>query len=434
MRSKVSRVQERGQIAVLGTFTIIVLLGFAALAIDGSMLYVQRRMAQNAADTASMAAVLAMSQGYSGAQIKYIAMEKAKKNGFDNADPQTEVIVNWPPKSPNTYAGNANYIQVFITGTVDSAFAHFVYNGPLQVTVEAVAHARLEEDFAPGYAIFGASLDACRTLRFDGTPTLGLTGGGSIVSNSLASCGCDSSGGSGVKDGSAQIAVYEGGNILISGCWQQNGGSGSVAPIPITGLPQQSLPEAPIPDCAGMTDFGEVKINNSGGIAAPGLYESLSFTSQAVATMQAGMYCIYGMNDSGWGFQTVGQANLVGDGIMIYLTENAGGFSSSGGTQIYINASDSLQDASGNEWAGMLIYSHPLNTNELILTGTSDSWYVGSIYAYSSPCTAAGTDGGVALQTQLICDTIRITGTGDILVDYDMAKNYHLPDAVELTN
>jgi len=434
MRTKARRVQERGQITILNAFAIIVLLGFAAVAIDGSMLYVQRRLAQNAADTASLAAVLAMTQGYSGAQMKYIALEKAKDNGFDHAGQGTEVVVNWPPKAPNAYAGNANYVQVFITGTVNAAFAHFVYDGPLQVTVEAIAHARLNEDLAPGYAIFGASLDACRTLRFDGTPILALTGGGSIVSNSLANCGCESTGGSGVKEGSAEVAVYEGGDILISGCWQNNGGSGSIAPIPITGLPQQSLPEAPIPDCTGMTDFGEVKINSSGGTTAPGLYESLTFTSQAVASMQAGMYCIYGMNDSGWGFQTIGQANVVGDGIMIYLMENAGGFSSSGGSQIYINASSLLQDASGNDWAGMLIYSHYLNSNEIILTGTSDSWYEGSIFAYNSHCTGQGTDGGVALRTQLICDTIRITGTGDITVDYDMSKNYHLPDAVELTN
>ena len=414
-------------------FAVIVLLGMAALAIDGGMLYLQRRMAQNAADAASLAGALAIAQGYGSDQIEYIVFERVKDNGFDASGSETSVVVNWPPIFPSPYAGNSNYIQVSITENIASAFAHFVYSGPLAVTVEAVAHARVHEDLAPGYAIFGASLDECRTLSFDGTPTLELTGGGSIVSNSNASCGCDATGGSGVKDGSAEVTVYHGGNIMIAGCWQHNGDSGSISPIPVTGLPQQSVPAPPIPDCSDLDDYGAVKVKNFETIL-PGKYESLSFTSQSSATMSPGLYCIYGKNESNWGFQTIGQAKLFGDGVMIYLMEEAGGFSSSGGSQIFVNASDTLTDASGNEWAGMLIYLHPGNSSEVILTGTSDSWYVGSIYALASHCTGQGTDGGVALQTQLICDTIRITGTGDIDINYDMSKNYHLPDAVELTN
>jgi hypothetical protein len=424
---------ERGSSALLIAFGLVVLLGFAALAIDGGMLYVERRFAQSAADSASLTGALALTQGYTGAQLEYIILESAKENGFDNADPGTTVVVNWPPVPPNPYAGNSNYIQVSVTGTVNSSFAHFVYSGPLEVTVEAVAHARIHEDLAPGYAIFGANLDACRTLRFDGTPTLDLTGGGSIVSNSNANCGCDASGGSGVKDGSGEITVYEGGDIKVAGCWQHNGGSGSVSPIPVTGFPQQSLPEPPLPDCSELEDYGEVKVKSVETIL-PGKYDSLTLTSQAIVTMTPGMYCISGKNDSNWGFQSIGQATIFGDGVMIYLMKEAGGFSSSGGSQIYVNASDLLTDPSGNDWAGMLIYLHPENSNEVILTGTSDSWYEGSIFAFDSHCTAQGTDGGIALRTQLICDTIRITGTGDIDVDYDMSKNYHLPDAVELTN
>ncbi len=424
---------QHGSSSLLMAFAVVVLLGMAALAIDGGMLYLQRRMAQNAADAASLAGALAIAQGYGGAQIEYIVIERSKENGFDNADSNTAVVVNWPPHFPSPFAGNSNYIQVVITGHVDSAFAHFVYSGPLAVTVEAVAHARVHEDLAPGYAIFGASLDECRTLSFDGTPTLELTGGGSMVSNSNASCGCDDTGGSGVKDGSAEVTVFHGGNIMIAGCWQHNGESGSISPIPVTGLPQQSVPAPPIPDCSDLDDYGAVLVKNVETVL-PGVYESLTFTSQSIATMSPGLYCINGKNESNWGFQTIGQAKLIGDGVMIYLMEDAGGFSTSGGSQIYVNASDTLTDASGNDWTGMLIYLHPENSNEVILTGTSDSWYVGSIYALASHCSGEGTDGGVALNTQLICDTIRITGTGDIDINYDMSKNYHLPDAVELTN
>lgn len=188
-------------------FAVVVLLGIAALAIDGGMLYLQRRMAQNAADAASLAGALAIAQGYGSDQIKYIASERAKENGFDASGPDTSVVVNWPPVFPSPYAGNSNYIQVSITGTVASAFAHFVYSGPLAVTVEAVAHARQGEDFAPGFAIFAANLDECQTLEFSGNPDLVLSGGGSIYSNSECDCG---SGGAGVMNGDGNIHVNEG--------------------------------------------------------------------------------------------------------------------------------------------------------------------------------------------------------------------------------
>ena len=46
---------ESGQAAVPVGLTMVVLLGFAALAVDGSMVYSDRRFAQSGADAASLA-------------------------------------------------------------------------------------------------------------------------------------------------------------------------------------------------------------------------------------------------------------------------------------------------------------------------------------------------------------------------------------------
>jgi uncharacterized membrane protein len=46
---------EKGQVLVILTVGIVVLLGFAALAIDGGMLYSDRRHDQNVADNAALA-------------------------------------------------------------------------------------------------------------------------------------------------------------------------------------------------------------------------------------------------------------------------------------------------------------------------------------------------------------------------------------------
>lgn len=419
---------ERGSTAVLLAFGMIAVLGFAALAIDGGMLYVHKRFAQNAADAASLAGALAITQGYSGSQLQQIVLVRARENGFDADDPETSVVVNWPPQAPSPYAGNPNYVQVFVTGRVNSAFAHFVYSGALQVTAEAIAHARQGEDFAPGYAIFAKNPDECQTLEFDGNPDLVLSGGGSIYSNSICDC---ASGGAGVMDGNGNVNVLEGGKIKLGGCWVQDGSSGTVNPIPVTGLAQQGLPKAPLPDCTGLEDFGDVVVKDTDTIT-PGLYESIKFSANADATMAPGLYCIYGAGAGGLALPTLGSARVTGDGVMLYFMENAGGMQTSANSEVYLTASEDLTDYAGNQWAGMLIYVHPNNHEDIILTGTANSSYIGSVYAPGSYCEAQGTSGSIALQTQLICDTVRFTGTGDIDVSYDMEKLYHLPDAVEL--
>ena len=92
-----------------------------------------------------------------------------------------------------------------------------------------------------------------------------------------------------------------------------------------------------------------------------------------------------------------------------------------------------MVDASGNQWAGMLIYAHPNNTNDIILTGTSNSWYEGSVIALGSHCDVEGNGGSVAFKTQVLCDTVRVNGTGELDLFYEKERNYHYPATVELS-
>jgi uncharacterized membrane protein len=50
-----NKITERGQALILLVFAVVGLLGFTALAIDGGMIYSDRRIAQNAADAAAVA-------------------------------------------------------------------------------------------------------------------------------------------------------------------------------------------------------------------------------------------------------------------------------------------------------------------------------------------------------------------------------------------
>jgi hypothetical protein len=424
---------ENGQIMVLFVFATIALLGAGALAIDGGRLYFERRAAQGASDDAAMTGALAILKGYNASEIDTIVLNRAKENGFDNDLEQVTVVVNWPPAPPNPYAGNLNYIQVFITSEIVPFLTQFVYNGPLTVTVEAIGHVRPTGSPIPGYAIYGTNESACRTVEFSGNPFVVVTGGGSIGSNSEAECPC----GSLVSGGNFSIDVIDG-EITAAGCWNNNGDSGGINPPPITNVDQLNLDELraniPIPDCPDVSqefpDHRAVSFNGSATVQ-PGYYESMKFTAGADVTMVSGMYCVYG--DAPWIIEAKADVTITGYEVMIYLMSTAGSWKSSGGSTIHLTAPTDLEDASGNQWAGMLIYSHPDNTNQIVLTGTSNSSYAGSVYAVGSHCILEGTSSGVAINTQVICDTVEVGGTGLLDVIYKEAEVYQVPAALDLS-
>ena len=409
-------------------FAIIALFGSAALAIDGGMLYFQRRAAQSAVDNAAMTGALAIIKGYNASQIDTIVHERTTVNGFDNTSDDVEVQVFWPPQAPNPYAGNADFIQVIITSRIPLAFAQIVYQGPVEVTVEAVAHARLDVEIAPGAAIFAENPTACKALEFSGGPLAQIFGGGNVHSNSDADCQC---GGSGQKGGTGEIDVLDGGEVTVSGCWKDAGTSGYVNPSPIEYVAQQELNEVPTPDCSGLPVNGSINASSSGTLQ-PGIYESIKILAGAEVTLAPGMYCLNG-SLGGAAIDIGGGGSLYGDGVMIYFMDTAGSFRTNGGAQVYLNAPTDLKDASGNQWAGMLIYVHPDNAYDIILAGGTNSWFEGTIYAIGSVCYVTGNTGAVAFKTQVICDTVKVDGTGDLDLFYDAGRNYHIPNAVELS-
>ena len=73
------------------------------------------------------------------------------------------------------------YIDVltYITSDTPTAFAHFVYDGPLRNTVEAVTRIKPRTPLAFGNAIVALGMDCQDSgIEFDGTSGVSVTGGG----------------------------------------------------------------------------------------------------------------------------------------------------------------------------------------------------------------------------------------------------------------
>jgi uncharacterized membrane protein len=140
--------QQRGQALILIAFAIVGMVGLTALAIDGGNVYSDRRHAQNAADTAALAAGLRMIRGYSDWQVT--AQNLAQQNGYAPNSARSTVDVYLcsavPAGKPACVLAPGEqhpetYVQVVITSIVNTYFAPVV--GIRQVTnqVLAIAHA-----------------------------------------------------------------------------------------------------------------------------------------------------------------------------------------------------------------------------------------------------------------------------------------------------
>jgi hypothetical protein len=141
------------------------------------------------------------------------------------------------------------------------------------------------------------------------------------------------------------------------------------------------------------------------------------------------MYCIYGNK----GFTGNG-GTITGTDVMIYMQD--GPFDLGGNSVVNLAAESDdgdLVDPSGNDWRGMLVYVDPANTDDVKLTGGSGTTYTGTVMALSSDCTISGTGGSIGLlSSQIICDTVKITGTAQVNIEFNENETYSLPPAIDL--
>lgn len=173
---------ERGQALIIITFAIIGLIGLTGLTVDGGMAYSDRRHAQNAADSAAMAAALAHVRG---ADLQETALGITSSNGYEDV---TITSVTSPSGCPAGSTNNKD-ITVQIVSKIDTTFATVV--GIRQMTNRVTATSRACGTYIPplfgGNAIVGLN-HSTSTCAFDtdtGNAKWKITGGG-IFSNGCA--------------------------------------------------------------------------------------------------------------------------------------------------------------------------------------------------------------------------------------------------------
>src|SRR5512134_3470129 len=120
------KANEKGQALILIALAAIGLFAFAALAIDGSMAFSDKRHAQNAADAAALAGALAYVRED---DIDTAARTRATENGYDGGATSdvtitTTDIAAASGKCPGNTAGRE--VKVTIDSQVDTTFARVI--------------------------------------------------------------------------------------------------------------------------------------------------------------------------------------------------------------------------------------------------------------------------------------------------------------------
>ena len=190
------RLQERGQALIMVALAVVGLFGFSALAIDGSRVFSDRRHAQNAADTAALAAALARvraasnpSQAAIDAATVSAGLDRAASNGYTNdADSTVEVHMcnetglNPPCEGLPGGATLSEYIQVKIVSTIPTTFARIIGRQQVTSILTAVARARsgLPTPLFNGAALAALKPDGDSTLGGNGVVTLDVNNSGEI--------------------------------------------------------------------------------------------------------------------------------------------------------------------------------------------------------------------------------------------------------------
>jgi len=278
---------ERGQALLLIALGAVVLFGFAALAIDSSRVYEDKRHAQNAADTSALAAALAKirQQDYTA-----IALSRASANGYVN-DADSTVTVNLCSDTGITCDGlptgatPSEYIRVRITSVVPMTLGRVV--GWTSMTNDVVAIARVKGMTTTPNPMFGAGLVSVRSDPSD--DCFKINGGADLtLHNTGIFVNCTGSRAL-MLNGSANVGMDA--NAQVAGCTNNMGFPVSpgviecnVAPQPIDQNTFANYPRTlPTPVCS--TPGSQV-----GNVMNPGYFNS-GVVINSATTFNLGTYC-----------------------------------------------------------------------------------------------------------------------------------------------
>jgi len=429
---------EKGQALVLIALGIVVLVGFTALAIDGGMVFSDRRHAQNAADTAALAAALAKIKATTNPDdaARTAALARAASNGYDNNGLSNVVEFHVCNESgvtcqlpPGVYP--SEYIQVKITSHVKMVFARVLGRAQVTNVVEAIARANAPKitKWFSGKALV-STMAGCKGDNGDINHPFTVGGNGTTIVNDSGIFVNSSCSIAFVDNGNSNLVTTDQGVCVVGGI--QAGVTG-VTPPPVGHCGTQvNINDYVLPDGIDSYCASAGSITGSSGNyqAQPGFFDKTGnktfpdASPSGILKLQKGVYCLYnGISLNGnWNITTDLNGNGSHDpdteGALFYVPD--GDVTFNGGSALNVHA---ISSGLPSQYLKYLFYVPPSNEANITITGNNGSTFTGTILAPTSHCTLDGSGNTFSLDTQIICYDTTITGSGYINITYNAANN-----------
>ena len=417
---------ERGQVLILIVFGIIGLIGITALSIDGGNAYLDRRRAQNAADTAALSAGLAKIRQPANTSPadawKASGYTRATSNGFPQNGPTTTVVVyacteadahcTLPPGTEPK-----DYVKVSITSLVHTWFAPLV--GITQVTnrVDAIAKAVKpeKEPLYNGNALVSLQPGCSPNDPFfvNGNAEINVTGSGIFVNSSCSTA---------YTQGGSSTVTTETGTCVVGGAK-----STDTTPPPNHNCAQVDLSRYTLPNpvCNGA---GKVTaVGKKEYVATPGTYNGpFPGVSQAGSLkLMKGIYCLNGGMDihSQWSMTTDlnGNGYDSSEGVLFFVPH--GDITINGGTELNLHAITCHNCGLDEALVGYLFYVPPDNPAVIKINGGSGSTFTGTILAPTSEINYEGGSDSTSFNSQIISSTFKVIGNATLNISYVGSEN-----------
>ena len=395
--------KPRGQVLIVVTFALVAILGMAGLAIDGGNTFLDRRNAQNAADSAALAGAIIRVNTPGGDWVGAI-LASAAENGYDN-DGATNTVEVFSPPREGPYSNNIEYVEVVITSRVRTYFARIVGRSENVNIVTAVIRTKpavLKPLLGENAIVSLAPTSECgkdKAFRVYEEATFEVSGGGVFINSNNKNCAL-------IQEASGSIYMrYKDPILIVGGVSIHN--PRRISPVIKVGASQISYPPPflmPEIDCKQSAQINEDLTSMS-----PGSWSG-KFPPVGVTQLYKGVYCLEN------GFTANKNTHLFGDDVVIVMDD--GDFVINGEADIQISA------PSEGKYQGLLIFVPMENKSRVVLNGGVSSEFSGTILAPSSNILVKGNESKRGFHSQIIGYNIALSGDNNVVVVYDPKENY----------
>ena len=382
-----------GNVAVLATLAMPLVVGGAAFGVDSLYWYVRDLELQAAADAGAYAAAIEMRAGHTEAAMVAASGREAGENGFDPA--RGTLTLNAPPATGGYRRPQA--VEVVLVEEQDRFFSGLFDDSTVRAEARSVALYETTSDAC----VIALDPGAASAVSMRGSAGLTLRGC-SVMANSISNTALNLGGSSRLET----PCVISGGGVSVSSSLVLTECAQPLTRAPPVADPYRFVPE-PMPSGSCL--------NGNAAVLQPGRYCN-GLNLRDTVHLDPGVYYLEGGD-----FRANTRAIVTGSGVTIFLGDGVG-------TQFNGTATINLSAPTEGPYAGLLFFGDREGERQShVFNGGAGSSLTGALYLPAHDVEYAGNFTGADGCLQVVARTVSWTGKATIAADCSARGMVTLP-------